>query len=814
MESEGAIGQRMRKRDSNELFPTTLPERSWEEFSAEGFSGPVVGAVYRAGNPPVCGMPLGGIDTGCVDIEVSGLLGFSTLFNMIVPRRGPINQPFLGVAVGTRTWVLTTLDLRGRRGETALPTVYNLADNAGNLAWRNVNRRTDILNASEVHYWGHYPVADMEFETSAPVQVGLRAWSPFIPGDVGAANTPGAVFEVHLRNTSEEEQQGTLAFSFPGPDEEEAGTTRASRQDVADGVRGLHVTCNKASYVLGALDEEGVRTGGYLGSDASAWGHIRVALPRATEQVGGSVAVDFTVSAGAEKIVRFVMTWYSPDWKGGGSPDAGGNTYTHMYASRYGGPVEVARFLAANHVSLLKRILAWQSVIYADQGLPAWLRSSLIDNLHLIAEDGLWAQAKAPIGEWCREEDGLFGMIESPRWAAQVECNPCSFYGNMPLVYLFPELALSTLRGYKAYQYPDGQAPWIFGGASGSSLWVEMAMPVRGYGRKSMATLDGACYVDMVDRMWMRTGDDSVLHEFYESVKRNTIFTMNLRPGSGAAGIVSLPTDNDASDWMESTQLYGIVPHVGGIHLAQLRMAGRMAEAIGDRAFAQQCREWLEAGSAVMEEHTWAGDSYLLYHEVETDKKSNVVMGCQLDGEWMTRFHGLPGVFLPEHVGTTLATLRRTSIAEARGDGSVIFAPPPPERESSVAFGPDRGSRVYDPTAEPGVSHEGETFDTGYWLQRAIHPPGTMILAMTYMYNGQYETGIDLLHQLMTVVMEMGWSWDFPVGWEGGTRARQCGFDYYQNCMLWSVPAAIAGTDLGGPCKTGGLVDRMIQAAG
>ena len=190
-----------------------------------------------------------------------------------------------------------------------------------------------------------------------------------------------------------------------------------------------------------------------------------------------------------------------------------------------------------------------------------------------------------------------------------------------------------------------------------------------------------------------------------------------------------------------------------------------------------------------MEENTWAGDSYLLYHEVETGKKSNTVMGCQLDGEWMARHHGLPGVFLPERVKTTLATLQQTSIAEARGDGSVVFTPPPPER---------------------GI--EGETFDAGYWLKRGIHLPGTMILAMTYMYDGQHETGIELTRRLMTAIVEKGWSWDVPVVFEGGTRARQGGFDYYQNCILWSLPAAIAGTDLGGPCGPGGLVDRIIKA--
>ena len=766
------------------LFPTTLPERSWVEFPARGFEKAVAGVMHRGSRPPVCGMPLGGIDTGCLDIEPTGLYGYSSIFNCHVCRRGPINLPFMGLTVGRRTWLLTTVDLRARRDEVALkPTYYR--DSMTHLH----NVRADILKAEEIYYWGHYPIADMEVEIGAPVQVALRTWSPFVPGDVELSNTPGSVFEVHLQNGSDEEQTGTLAFSFPGPNEAEAGTTCLSRQEGGPIRNGICVRSGKADYVLAVMGEDPVRIGGDLGTDAGAWGHISEALPYAKQQAGSSIAVDFALAPGERKVVRFLLTWYSPDWKGGGTPDRGGGTYTHMYAARYESAEAVAQFLAASHEQILQRILSWQAVILSEPELPVWLRSDLVNYLHLITENSLWAQAKEPVGNWCRQEDGLFGMIESARWAPQVECIPCSFYGNLPLVYFFPELALSTLRGYKAYQYPDGQVPWIFGGKSCGTPFIEMATPGRGYSEKPQATLDGACYVDMVDRMWMRTGDREVLAEFYESVKSNTIFTMNLRPGSGAAGVVSMPADNNGSDWMEFTDFYGIVPHIGGVHLAQLRMAGRMAERVGDQAFAAQCREWLEAGRDVMDEHAWAGDYYMLYHEVESGKQSRWIMGSQLDGEWMARFHGLDGAFRPDRVRITLATLDRTSVAEGCGDGSVVFLPPPA-----------------DATAEEAQ------WDTGYWLDRGIHIPGTLILGMTYMYNGRREDGMELARQVATAVMAQGWTWDLPVVLEGNTRARQGGFDYYQNLMLWSLPAVMEGGDLAGPCKPGGLVDRILQA--
>jgi len=733
----------------------------------------VCGTIYRDSQPPVCGMPLGGIDTGCLDLEATGLLGYCTIFNSLVPRRGPLNLPFLGLSIGTQTWVCTTAPTHERQGITL--TYLDLI---------RQGRYQGVRNASEIHYWGHYPVADLEFILEdSPVSLGLRAWTPFIPGDLAASNTPGAVFEVHLREQTGTPQKGSLVFSFPGPSEAEAGTSSFTRRELSGELSGVAVLSEQASYTLAVIGAGPVRTGGALGLEGTAWAVIEQALPYAAQQAGASVAFDFSLAAGEEQIVRFILAWHSPVWLGGGTMTTGGNAYTHMYARRFPDVEAVARYLAQDHASLLARIVAWQSVLYAETSLPGWLRDALINILHLITETSVWGQALPPIGDWCRPEDGLFGMNESPRWCPQIECIPCSFYGNLPLVYFFPALALSTLRGYKAYQYPNGAAPWVFGGVTVRSRPYELALPSPGYARKPQTTLDGPCYVEMVDKLWQRVGDRALLDEFYPSVKKNTIFTMNLRPGSGPAGIVSMPADNNAYDWYELCDLFGIVPHIGGAHLAQLRMARRMAEAVGDSDFARQCGEWLEQGSAVMEEQAWGKDNYLLFTEPETGKKSAVILAHQLDGEWMARFHGLPGVFRAERVETTLETLKRTSLT-ASEYGAAVFSPP----EGST-----------------------EDWDPGYWTMHGVHPPGTFMLAMLYMYSGQAETGLDLVQRTVKEIVLRGWLWDWPVVLDGNEGPR-IGFDYYQNLMLWSLPAAISGQDLKSPCLPGGLVERLIRA--
>ncbi|MHB9036388.1 MAG: GH116 family glycosyl-hydrolase [Armatimonadota bacterium] len=797
--------------NTDRLFPLNLARKDWATFRAAGFSKPVCGVVYRLKDDVPCGMPLGGVDTGCIDLETSGLWGYCTIFNTHVPRRGPMNLPILGLSVGGETWVLC--DKRSKQVELATyqacadypasglgPTGYPKALIPDYLASQGLPiaepylrelKLEGVKTAKEIHYWGHYPVADMEFETDAPVSVGLRAWVPFLPGDVVGSMIPGAVFEVHLRNTSKSGQRGALAFSFPGPTALESGTDRFPRKEINEDIKGISVTTEKASYVLGVVGEKQPRLGGELGSNGLAWAKIADSLPDAQpDQPGSSVAVDFSLKPGESKIVRYVLTWYSPEWKGGGKPWAtAGSTLTHMYAKHYPNAEKTAQLLAKDHQSLLKRTLAWQQVIYTDSKLPVWLRDSLINVLYMITEDGMWAQAKTPLPEWVKPEDGLFGMIECPRACAQIECIPCSFYGNQPLVYLFPELALSTLRGYNNYQFPEGAAPWIFGGATASTPPVDFAFPERGY----QTTTNGICLASMVDR-YVSCYDDkqkSLLKEFYPAVKQNAMFTMNLRTTpsySIGQRIISMPDGNEGTEWFEVPEpgWRGMVSHAGGLHLAQLRIAEKMAEATGDKDFADQCRAWLRAGMGAMERNLWNGNYYLNYNEPDTNSKSDLVFAYQLDGEWVTRFHGLRGVFPPARVETTLDTIERCNAAIGIA-GPVNYA-----------------------------NADGTAAAVGGYGKYGVFVPEVVMLGMLYMYEGRQEFGLKLVEKCWrNLQCTWGFTWDQPdmVSKDVNNGERTGAHDYYQNMMLWSLPAALDGAELSSPVKPGGLVDRIIRAA-
>jgi uncharacterized protein (DUF608 family) len=775
-----------------QLFSTTATEPAWAQFRADGYSEPACGVVYRLKDRVTNGMPLGGVDTGCVDLETTGLLGYCSIFNTLTPRRGPMNVPILGLSVGGRTWVLC--EPHPKDGQCGFQAT---ARGQGYKLWRRdryiqttepigpipMTLKLDGVNTVEqIRYWGHYPVADLEFETGAPISVGLRAWTPFLPGHLVDSMLPGAVFEVHLRNTSGKPQTGTIAFSFPGPLEKEAGSNRFDRQTIKGPFTGVEVKAPLASYAVGALGEEKVRLGGELADRGTAWAKIDRELPAAdAAHAGASAAVDFSLASGESKVVRFVVTWCAPTWNAGGYNWAEAvNSFTHMYAKHYPSARQTAETLAQNHKSLLQRIIAWQQVVYTDAMLPVWLRDSLVNNLHLITETGLWAQARPLPPYWVRPEDGIFGLFESPRECPQIECIPCSFYGNQPLVYFFPQLALSTMRVYKAYQAPDGAAPFSWGQAA------EFLRPTN----IDQRTTNGISLAAMADRYWLCYGDrdKNFLREFYPMVKKNMIYTVNLRPSYPIGDrIISVPAGDPIGEWFEvDPGWYGMTAHVGGLHLAQLRIVQRMAKAAGDEPFAEQCAEWTKAGAQSMEKNLWTGSHYLTYWEPESKKRSDLVFGYQLDGEWIISQHGLAGVLPPERVATVLETIKRCNVALSKY-AAVNYAKP-----------------------------DGTPAKVGGYGTYSFFPPEGLMLAMTYMYRGQKEFGMELARKNWhNIVCRQGYTWEMPNILRGDvdTGERRSGTDYSQDMMLWSLPAAIEGRDFGAPTKPGGLVDRIIKAA-
>ena len=191
--------------DAGALFDASADPQRLQTIRVEGLANPACGTVYPAGALPQGGMPLGGLGTGYLCLDADGRLGKCSIFNRL-PAPLALNQPFL----------FLTLD--GRRLTMATP-------------------KEGVGDVKGLDYFGHFPVADVRFQLDVPVQVSLRAYSPFLPGDAAECNTPAAVFEVRLTNVSDKPQQAALDFSPGGFPE---GSTEPFTADAWSGIEVTH----------------------------------------------------------------------------------------------------------------------------------------------------------------------------------------------------------------------------------------------------------------------------------------------------------------------------------------------------------------------------------------------------------------------------------------------------------------------------------------------------------------------------------------------------------------------------------------------
>ncbi len=752
------------RRGNQTLFPTDLPGRQWVEFSAQGYSQPAFGVVYRGGQVHF-GVPLGGVGTGWVDLNSDGTLGRFSIFNTHrFPKPNGIEPPgfpFLGFAIGEKTWVLTLQGIEG------------------------------VRNAKNVHYWGHHPIADLEYETDAPVSVGLRAWSPFLPGDSAGSNTPAAVFHVFLRNQTDQHQQGRLAFSFPGPRGELHEWRRDSstadekivRKRLEGEIGGVMVTKGvtapqQAGYVLGVLNGNGAKIQVGDSLKGPAWANLAGTLPGAKEDApGATVAVDFELSPGQEQVVTYLLAWYDPSvWAGGDR--------LHIYSSRFGNVLEVARHIAKHRQIVLKRVIAWQEVIYAEKRLPAWLREVLVNAFHAVTRNSLWIRDPSP------DRDGSNGAFfihaaDEQGWA-WCECQADLAMGHFPALFFFPELERTTLGAIKHHQLESGETPFVLRAVQGLDLRKDSPKPQYGM----MHPVNWAYYIHRVYRYYQRTGDIEFLKVQYPSVRKALEFGKRFDQ-DGDKLIESEPTPGGPAGWYanhgyEFWPWYGANAHSSGLCLAAFKHVEAMAREAGDTSLEKECRVWVQEGLKSYNEKLWTGQYYRLYNDTVKGRRSDTVLANQLMGQWASRVAGQGDLFEPEKVAKVSATLKRLNFAVTE-------------------FGMLNALRP-DGTEDKTGSHSA--------LSTGIIPSEILMAACTMLYAGERQMGLEVARQIMSGLVLFNldpWSW--PSQFNNAKGQRGWGISYDTIMVVWAVPAAVFDQDVHSFCAPGGLVDQVVKAA-
>ncbi len=169
----------------------------------------VVGVRYNMGD--CAGMPLGGLGTGTISINSFGEFERNGLMNNPRPE-GKAGGCFFVVRSESPKGVTTRI-LQGREAHGLKPV-------------------------KGLKFLGHFPIAEIDYEDDFPVEISLRAMTPFMYRDSKNSGLPAAMFTFRVKNRLQEPNRVSIAFSWAKPQ--------------PDVVEGIPVTCRGNVGATGA----------------------------------------------------------------------------------------------------------------------------------------------------------------------------------------------------------------------------------------------------------------------------------------------------------------------------------------------------------------------------------------------------------------------------------------------------------------------------------------------------------------------------------------------------------------------------------
>jgi len=783
-----------------------------------GFDWPVL-KRYDAEHLRRIALPLGGIGTGTVSLGGRGDLRDWEIMNR--PAKG-----FTPKGLGQGGQPFFALNVQKTNGETvtrALEGPLDLDDYEGGGGSAASNH--GLPRFREASFEAAYPLGQVLLaDKDVPVRVRLQAFNPLVPADVEASSWPVAVLRFWLTNPGEQTLSVAVCGSLPnfiGMDGSQiqrgfAGalvTTGAkknrNRFHRGGGLQGIYLSSegvDPASEAWGTMAlatpaVEGVsyrtswatRTGGWGNDLLDFWDDFR-AEGALTDLEGGdedmpmaSLAVKLDLPPGATRAVTFLLGWHFPNrcsWTpqedcGDGCCQPGDRLRNH-YTTRWLDAWDALEHIAPHLPDLEARTVEFVRA-FCGCDLPEEVKEAALFNVSTLRTQTCF-----------RTEDGRFYAWEGCGDHAGCCHGSCTHVWNyeQATAFLFGDLARS-MREVEFGQSTGADGLMSFR----TSLPLERAQDWRS------AAADGqmGCIMKMY-REWQFSGDDALLRRLWPNVRKALEFCW-----------VAGGWDADRDGVMEGCQhntmdveYFGPNPEMETWYLGALRAAEEMARAVGEEAFAAECRGLFERGRAWTDAYLFNGEYY--EHEVQPVKDAAQVHpgllvgmgardlrkpdfqlgpGCLLDqlvGQYMAHVCGLGYLLDEAKVKTTLRSIRKYNrLEDFHGHFNCM---------RTYVLGDERALLVASyPRERP--AHPFPYFSEA-WTGLEYTAAAGMI------YEGQVEEGLEVIR-------------DVRARYDGRKRnpfnEPECGHHYARAMASWAAVPALSGFHFSG------VEQRMRMAA-
>jgi uncharacterized protein (DUF608 family) len=488
-----------------------------------------------------------------------------------------------------------------------------------------------------IEYEGTFPLARLVYkDKELPLDAELLSFSSFIPGNLKDSSLPGAFFKFRLRNNTK--NSVSASFLATGRNisgdwsvgrfnqiKKSGGMVSLSFRNMRNGAKDrdpllgeFSISVPKGTGEVTYLGEWNLQGGAFNFEDRDlrldAWDYFSIkgelpnrnsrnAVRGESEELGGALAVKFTLEAGEEKDVTFIYSWSFPRHRIG-----------HRYSRWFSDSLEVSAYMFKHERELRAGTERWQSAL-ASAGMPDWFADALTNSLYPLSSSTWYGR------------DGRFITYEAPLSCPLMGTMDVRFYGSLPLGLFFPKLEKSVVEQFALAQRDDGYIPHDLGR-------MRIDLPSDGttcYKWKDLAPKFALiCYRD-----YLNTGDKSFLRKVYPSVKRAMEWEFRQDKNGD-----SLPDNEGQDQTFDVWPFYGANTYTSGIYLAALLACSKMARACGKGHSERVYKERFRKGRESFEKILWNG-MYFSNYVSEEKGRDDSCTAAQLNGQWYAHLLGL-----------------------------------------------------------------------------------------------------------------------------------------------------------------------------
>ncbi len=550
------------------------------------------------------GMPVGGICCGGIYVGGDGRLWLWDIFNQnqlgVITKTLPV--PLESFKIKEINNVEGTLYLEPLTETSPLQQGFALSVKQDETT---VLKRLHEDDWDEVTFEATYPVAVIKYiDKNLPLEVSVKAFSPFIPGNAKDSGMPATIQSISLKNLSETSievevlgwLENKLLFNT---EKQHTDFNRINKVEEKQSYKGIAFQCTTTNKELEKAPDYGNMFFATLSTNALCIDDVNTSNDPSAFKIKdlvktlegspiGGIIDSYHLNPGQETLVDFIISWYTPNvdfyYNGSHKDMTVTDADLHYYTKHFDSATSVADYIAKNYQSLKNQTLLWKETWY-DSTLPWWFLERTFLNISAIATSSTH-------------------RFQSGRYYAWEGVGCC--HGNCTHVYqyahavsrIFPELEKDTReRVDLGIGYDD---------ATGM---------IRIRGEKTGPSIDGqAGTILRIYREHQMNSDHSFLQRNWPKIKKAVLFV--IAQDKNKDGMEDTPMENTLDAlW------HGEISWIVGLCIAAVHAGQAMAEEMKDTDFAMQCMQYVEKGSKNMEAYLFNGEYFIHRPDPAVGKK-------------------------------------------------------------------------------------------------------------------------------------------------------------------------------------------------